>query len=253
MDVYKIGTSKFDNIKIDNSMFDIFNVPGDGNCFFHCLSFLIHGNFSASTMFRNLICGMIYENWTEWREKVALFHSPSFSRDIYEDGMIKSNWFASACEIEAAAVLLASKINIWLMGKNNCGQLTYNLTTFSPSSGNFQTTLNLLLVNEHCMVLKPVPTSEIRIDSEVSVTNTCTNNVDTNVTSPLYTATHIPDHYENEYLGHNKNKKQYIHHPVMMNCCIFAENWASGLLLNHQNLMKVSMKNSAELGELSTK
>lgn len=145
----------FGKMCIDNNDYVIHNVPGDGNCFFHCLSFLNHGDLSHSTMYRNLVCGMIHENWLDWSEKVSIFHSTLMSRDDYEDGMLNSNWFASACEVEAASILLNSEINIWLIGKNSSGQQTFHLTSYNKNSVSSDA-LNLILINEHYMALKPV-------------------------------------------------------------------------------------------------
>ena len=52
-------------------------VPGDGNCFFHCLSLSLHGNFSKTSFYRNLICSHIARNWDIWRDLVSLSHDLS--------------------------------------------------------------------------------------------------------------------------------------------------------------------------------
>jgi hypothetical protein len=47
-------------IKIKNEDFLIYDVPGDGQCFFHALNLAITGNLSQSLVYRSLICSEIY-------------------------------------------------------------------------------------------------------------------------------------------------------------------------------------------------
>jgi hypothetical protein len=50
-------------IKIENEDFLMYDVPGDGQCFFHALSLAIIGNLSQSLVYRSLICSEIYNNF----------------------------------------------------------------------------------------------------------------------------------------------------------------------------------------------
>ena len=43
-------------IKIENEDFLMYDVPGDGQCFFHALSLAITGNLSQRLVCRSLIC-----------------------------------------------------------------------------------------------------------------------------------------------------------------------------------------------------
>lgn len=43
----------------DKMIFNICNVPGDGNCFFLCLSFALNDNFTMSNTYRQTICEYI--------------------------------------------------------------------------------------------------------------------------------------------------------------------------------------------------
>ena len=48
------------------------DVPGDGSCFFHCLSVAIGGGLADSEMLRNVICGHILQNWRTLASGVSL-------------------------------------------------------------------------------------------------------------------------------------------------------------------------------------
>ena len=102
---------RFKELKINEQQFDVYNVPGDGDCFFHCLSLSIHGDFKRTGIFRNLICGSVYNNWSDWGEKVNICHSPNMTKELYFEAMINEHWWATACEIEAASNLLDKTIN----------------------------------------------------------------------------------------------------------------------------------------------
>ena len=95
----------------NDQLFDVYNVPGDIDCFFHCLSFGIHGDFNSTGIFRNLICGSVYNIWSDWAEKVNICHSPNMTKELYFEAMINGHWWATACEFEAASNLLDTTIN----------------------------------------------------------------------------------------------------------------------------------------------
>jgi hypothetical protein len=48
------------NASIDNSICSLYNVPGDGSCFFHALSLGLVSNFSKTIQYRGLICKTIF-------------------------------------------------------------------------------------------------------------------------------------------------------------------------------------------------
>ena len=112
----KMLVSPFKELKVGEQLCNVYNVPGDGDCFFHCLSLNIHGDFNNTGIFRNLICGSVYNNWSDWAEKVSIYHSQYMTRDLYFEGMINGRWWATACDIEAASNLLDTTINVWLKG-----------------------------------------------------------------------------------------------------------------------------------------
>lgn len=62
------------NIFIENTNFNLFNVPGDGNCFFHRISLAFYGHINNTENYRNTICTYVYENWEMFQEMVMLMH-----------------------------------------------------------------------------------------------------------------------------------------------------------------------------------
>ena len=54
----------------------VYDVTGDGNCFFSCLSLSIHGHFDMTRIYRELICSYIIQNWMAWEQKVLNGHGP---------------------------------------------------------------------------------------------------------------------------------------------------------------------------------
>ena len=60
---YNLSAPNSGRIKIESGDFLIYDVPGDGQCFFHALSLAITGNLSQSLVYRSLICSEIYNNF----------------------------------------------------------------------------------------------------------------------------------------------------------------------------------------------
>jgi hypothetical protein len=58
---------------------NVFPVPGDGNCFFHSLSFILNGDFSMSKNYRQLICTFILQNWASWEDRILISHEHNTS------------------------------------------------------------------------------------------------------------------------------------------------------------------------------
>ena len=150
-------------ISIEDVQYFIENVPGDGNCFFHCLSVAVFGDFSRSRELRNSVCHTIYNNWQDWHEKVKIFHGPSMTKYNYWGSMIKLNGWASSSEIEATALIFNCRINVWLQ----CAAGNYILTSFGePSPQN----INLLLSNNHFQLLHQV-TDQTETDNAATSCN----------------------------------------------------------------------------------
>lgn len=61
-----------DGNDFDKMIFNISNVPGDGNCFFHCLSLALNGNFTMSSTYRQAICEHVLKNWDHFCNNIEL-------------------------------------------------------------------------------------------------------------------------------------------------------------------------------------
>lgn len=112
-------------------VFGVQNVPGDGNCFFHCLSLSMHDNFSMSDNYRNDICGYILRNWEFFSDNIELEQYSSLS---YFNSMILGKEYASSCEIEVASKLFCREINVWLECINQNGYISYVRLNFKPDN-----------------------------------------------------------------------------------------------------------------------
>lgn len=69
-------------VRIHSDLFSIQAVPGDGDCFFHCLSYSLHKNLYSSSMLRNVICQNIIENWSKY-EKKSIYAMENMSPDQF--------------------------------------------------------------------------------------------------------------------------------------------------------------------------
>ena len=138
-------------ISIQNCDYQVEIVPGDGNCFFHCLSMAFYGNFSRSDMLGYTICQTILNNWRQWENKVEIFHGPQITHQKYRTSMLELNDWATSCEIEAASQLFDCTINVWL----KCTNDSFQLTTFTHEEHNSQH-ISLLLENNHFKLLHEV-------------------------------------------------------------------------------------------------
>ena len=62
--------------------YDLLNVPGDGDCFFHCLSLALVGDSSETSNYRYVFWKYIFENWCQWKEKAEAGHEIKSVSDI---------------------------------------------------------------------------------------------------------------------------------------------------------------------------
>ena len=116
-----IGTSE------GSRNFLVQDFPGDGSCFFHCLSVAIGGGLVDSQMLRNVICSFILQNWQETESQVNLFHDGINYKQQYSHKMIEQNGWATSAEITAAAKVLKCQINIWYKVTNG-----FSMQAFRP-------------------------------------------------------------------------------------------------------------------------
>jgi hypothetical protein len=73
-DLNKLDYLHMQNIFIDSTEFKVLNVPGDGRCFFHCLSLAFHGHLHNSLNYRKSICRYLFVNWELYRDSVMMVH-----------------------------------------------------------------------------------------------------------------------------------------------------------------------------------
>ena len=113
----------------------MYDVPGDGNCFFSCLSLSIHGHFDMTRIYRELICSYIIQNWTAWEQKILNGHGPRMNIETYIVHMLYGRSWATAAEVEAASILLDYGITIMLECNNEfISQRFISVSTLSQCS-----------------------------------------------------------------------------------------------------------------------
>jgi hypothetical protein len=93
-------------VPINETKFNVFPVPGDGNCFFHSLSFILNRDFSMSNNYRQLICTFILQNWASWEDRILISPEHNMTTSVYIIVMLNGNGWATSSEIAAASLLL---------------------------------------------------------------------------------------------------------------------------------------------------
>ena len=97
--------------------FHTVNVPGNGDCFFNCLSLCLHGGMSQATFYRRVICMSIYRTWNDWGGIIQACHDLTVqTKNDYFHWMVLTKEYATACEVKAASLFLKSNISVWLNG-----------------------------------------------------------------------------------------------------------------------------------------
>lgn len=131
MDNRTYSEQAVDGNDFDKMIFNISNVPGDGNCFFHCLSLALNHNFTMSVICRQIICEHILKNQEDLCNNIELQDQTPFS---YLQSMILGYKYAFSCEIEVAAKLFLRQINVWLECKNTDNIIWHVLTKFESGT-----------------------------------------------------------------------------------------------------------------------
>jgi hypothetical protein len=116
----RLNATNSGKIKIESEDFLIYDVPGDGQCFFHAHSLAITGNLSHSLVYRSLICSEIY-NFDFYEDQLKLSHHSNISRHVYRNKMVHG----SSTEISVATRILQSNINIWLQGRDGHNNICF--------------------------------------------------------------------------------------------------------------------------------
>ena len=139
----------------------VHQIPGDGNCFFHALSYATSGNFQHSSELRQKICGAILSRWMDFQGIIQISHSPDENQDSYAQKMLHGNGWATNVEIQVASDLLSCNINVWLRNAfqnktTGCHEIRYNLSSYCGSGQvSDERNVELLLENNHFSVLSP--------------------------------------------------------------------------------------------------
>ena len=101
-------------LDINGTKYKLLATPGDGDCFFHCLSLAMFGNFSQGRHLRLTICSSIFNEWNKWLPDLIAGHDEAFleTPHIYYQNMVLNNGWATVTEIKAASQILKRKINV---------------------------------------------------------------------------------------------------------------------------------------------
>ena len=132
----KLNAPKSGRIKIESEDFLIYDVPGDGQCFFHALSLAITGNVSRSLVYRSLVCSEIYNNFDFYEDQLKLSHHSNIPRHAHRNKMVHGNQWATSTEISVATRILQSNTNIWLQGRDGHNNICFTKEEYINSSLN---------------------------------------------------------------------------------------------------------------------
>lgn len=98
-----------------------------------------------------MTCSYIVENWQLWEDKVSACHDPPMNLQIYIWHMVTRNGWATAAEVEAAAILLNCSRHVILEGKNVHISQVYSSNVINTLS---EIDIELLLARNHYRVLR---------------------------------------------------------------------------------------------------
>lgn len=144
-------------IEVNNTCYSVHDVPGDGNCFFHCLSLSLFGDFSQTEFYRQTICQHIFDNWENFQTEVELHHQlPQLTRLHYMESMVLGREYAISCEIAVASRILHCNIHVWLRGVGR-NKDKFHLQSFH--AGTSDPSVTVLLHNSHFSVLQHIKTT----------------------------------------------------------------------------------------------
>ena len=109
-----------------------------------------------TSIYREMICQFIIENWPTWEQKVQNNHNNTMTFTKYIQSMLYGKEWATSAEIEAAPHVFNIKINVWLQQvfPNEPTKNGYSKFTFSSDSAN--TEVNVLLSGAHFQPIKKV-------------------------------------------------------------------------------------------------
>ena len=148
-------------------------MPGNGNCFFNCLSLAFHGDFAKASYYRNLICQKIIQEWDCWKDLAFISHDLRVSSVTqYWHDIVNKNGGATVCEIKAACDLLNINIQTWLKGfvfnrELQTYQHTFTLDSYK-SNQDSTTTITLLLWGGHFTLMTEIYSLEMNQEVNAS-------------------------------------------------------------------------------------
>ena len=145
-----------DNNESNIDTCEILDVPGDGNCFFHCLSLFLYGDFHQSHNLRGSICRHIFENWAQWENVVQNSHYGGIDQTLYYIDMLYNQDWATSSEVIAATHILQISITVWLKGTAKREGQMVDILTPRTYGGDLQTRehVDVLLAHNHYRLIK---------------------------------------------------------------------------------------------------
>ena len=152
LDLADLSNLPSEHMSIDSTEYLVYNVPGDGDCFFHSLSLTLHGHTCRTQYYRDLICGHIVDNWMLLETMVKIYHHPSITQHEYMRNMQYGREWATGCEIKIASLLLSHQIDVYYKPSNN--QNSIQLTPFNMSNSSSNFAIEVLLYGQHFQVLR---------------------------------------------------------------------------------------------------
>ena len=152
VDLADLSNLPSEHMSIDSTEYLVYNVPGDGDCFFHSLSLTLHDHTCRTQYYRDRICGHIVDNWMLLEAMVKIYHHPSITQHEYMRNMQYGREWATGCEIKIASLLLSHQIDVYFKPSNK--QNTIQLTPFNMSNSSNNFAIEVLLYGQHFHVLR---------------------------------------------------------------------------------------------------
>jgi hypothetical protein len=151
--VPQLSDSLFESVDALQLSFHLLNVPGDGDCFFHCLSLGLIGDSSETHNYRLHVSRFVFENWFQWKDRASDGHGIDNARDKYTywSHMATTRNYATTCEVQAACTLFKINLTVWLKTRiANADRYVHQ--TFSGDGHHYEH-LNLILRGNHYQVM----------------------------------------------------------------------------------------------------
>ena len=141
---------------VDSIKYQLIDVPGNGDCFFSCLSVCLTGTAVQARHYRHHICMYIYNNWENWAHLASMYHTVN-TKENYYTRMMDTHEFATGCEVKAASMCFQRTIAIWLRGQRFHEEKNAYVPHFTIEKyeclQNNSIDINLLLSHNHFQVM----------------------------------------------------------------------------------------------------